>query len=272
MWIGSPLRGILRIVVYAALTLPLMPIQLIANLVGLRAVSRWLPVYYHRAVCWILGIKVERRGTPSTSVPTLFVANHVSYLDIEVLGAVLPASFVAKLDVAEWPFFSWLAKLQRSVFIERRTGATRASRESMLRRLDTGDNLILFPEATSGDGTRVLPFRSALFAVAELEKNGKPIVVQPVCIQYDRLDGIPLGRYWRPLFTWFGDMELGGHLWQAVCLGEVSVTVVFGEPVDIRRLGDRKRLAEHCYREISAWLQAINRGRTDLLPTVATAA
>jgi lyso-ornithine lipid O-acyltransferase len=266
MWIGSPTRGVIRIAAYAALTLPLMPVQLAANLLGLRGISRWLPVYYHRAVCWTLGIKVQVRGQPSTTVPTLFVANHISYLDIEVMSTILPASFVARADMANWPFFGWLAKLQRSVFVERRAGATRAGREDMLRRLDTGDNLILFPEGTSSDGTRVLPFRSGLFAVAELEKDGRPIVVQPVCLAYCRLDGIPLGRYWRPLFAWFGDMELASHLWQAVCLGEVVVAVVFGKPVDIRQLGDRKALADHCFREISTMLQAINRGRVEELP------
>ena len=64
---------------------------------------------------------------------------------------------------------------------------------------------MLFPEGTSSDGTRVLPFRSALFAVAQLRRDDKPIAVQPVAIAYTRLDGIPLGRYWRPLFAWFGD-------------------------------------------------------------------
>lgn len=266
MTFGSPARGVLRIVAYALLTLPLMPVQFAANLAGLRTVSRWLPVWYHRAVCAILGVKVEVRGTPSAAVPTLFVANHLSYLDIEVLGGLVPGSFVAKSEVATWPFFAWLAKLQRSVFIERRIGAARESREEMLKRLDTGDNLILFPEGTSGEGSRVLPFRSSLFAVAQLERDGKPIVVQPVCIVYRALDGIPLGRYWRPLYTWFGDMEMIPHLWQMICLGEVAVVVSFGAPVDLRQLGDRKRLAEHCFREISQALQAVNTGRTETLP------
>jgi len=261
MWIGSPVRGAMRIAAYAALTLPLMPVQLAANLLGLRGVSRWLPVYYHSAVCVLLGLKVEVIGKPSQAVPTLFVANHVSYLDIEVLSSLVPVSFVAKSEVATWPFFKWLAKLQRSVFVERRVGATRASREDMLRRLDVGDNLMLFAEGTSTDGTRVLPFRSALLAAAELRRGGRPIVVQPVCISYRRLDGIPMGRYWRPLFTWFGDMELARHLWQAVCLGEASITVVFGACTDFDEHGDRKKLTEHCFRQVSHFLQQLNRGR-----------
>ena len=136
----------------------------------------------------------------------------------------------------------------------------------MMRRLNTGDNLMLFPEGTSSDGTRVLPFRSALFGVAQLRRDDKPIVVQPVAISYTRLDGIPLGRYWRPLFAWFGDLDLVPHLWQMVCLGETEAVVTFFPPVDIDRLGDRKKLAEFCFRQVSLGVQAANSGRDELLP------
>ena len=122
----------------------------------------------------------------------------------------------------------------------------------MMRRLNTGDNLMLFPEGTSSDGTRVLPFRSALFGVAQLRRDDRPIVVQPVAISYTRLDGIPLGRYWRPLFAWFGDLDLVPHLWQMVCLGETEAVVTFFPPVDIDQLGDRKKLAEFCFRQVSS--------------------
>lgn len=268
MLIGSPARAVLRILVYAALTLPLLPVQLLGVLL-LPPLARWLPIPYHRAVCWILGIKIHRRGAMSKTRPTLFVVNHVSYLDIEVLGALIPGSFVAKKEVATWPFFSTLAKLQRSVFIDRRVTATKEGQDEMLRRLSGRDNLILFPEGTSGDGTRVLPFRSALFGVAQLRHDGRPIMVQPVAIAYTRLDGIPLGRYWRPLFAWFGDLDLVPHLWQMVCLGETEAVVTFFPPIDIDQLGDRKKLAEFCFRQVSLGVQAANSGRLDLLPRLA---
>ncbi len=266
MWIGSPLRGAFRLVTYLLLTLLLLPVHLLALAVGVRPVVRWLPVVYHRMVCAILGIKVRVNGRRSTVMPTLFVCNHVSYLDIEVLGGRIPGCFVAKAEVATWPFFSTLAKAQRTIFVDRRSAKTNNSRDEMLRRLDTGDNLMLFPEGTSSDGTRVLPFRSALFATAQLRRDDKPIVVQPVAISYTRLDGIPLGRYWRPLFAWFGDLDLVPHLWQMVCLGETEAVVTFFPPVDIDRLGDRKKLAEYCFQQVSAGVQAANSGRPELLP------
>ena len=254
------------------LTLVLLPIYFLALLLRVQPVIRWMPVGYHRTVCFILGIKVRVHGMRSDVTPTLFVCNHVSYLDIEVLGSLIPGSFVAKAEVATWPFFRTLAKAQRTIFIERRSGKTSKSRDEMMDRLNTGDNLMLFPEGTSSDGTRVLPFRSALFGVAQLRRDDKPIVVQPVSISYTKLDGIPLGRYWRPLFAWFGDLDLVPHLWQMVCLGETEAVVTFFPPVDIDKLGDRKKLAEFCFRQVWAGVQAANSGRPELLPPLDAAA
>jgi lyso-ornithine lipid O-acyltransferase len=171
MWIGSPLRGAFRLLSYLSVTLVLVPIYLVAMALRIRPVIRWMPVAYHRLVCIILGIKVRVHGQRSDVIPTLYVCNHVSYLDIEVLGGLIPGSFVAKAEVATWPFFSTLAKAQRTIFIERRSGKTSSSRDEMMNRLNTGDNLMLFPEGTSSDGTRVLPFRSALFGVAQLRRD-----------------------------------------------------------------------------------------------------
>jgi 1-acyl-sn-glycerol-3-phosphate acyltransferase len=269
MWIGSPLRGAFRLLSFLMLTLVMVPPYFLATALRINPVVRWAPVVYHRILCIILGIRVQVRGKRSDVTPTLFVCNHVSYLDIFVTGSLVPTSFVAKAEVGTWPFISTLAKAQRTIFIERRTGKTSASRDNMLRRLNTGDNLMLFPEGTSSDGTRVLRFRSALFGVAQLRRDDKPITVQPVAIAYTRLDGIPLGRYWRPLFAWFGDLDLVPHLWQMVCLGETEAVVTFFPPVDIDRFGDRKKLAEFCFRQVSLGVQAANSGRYELLPRLA---
>jgi 1-acyl-sn-glycerol-3-phosphate acyltransferase len=131
---------------------------------------------------------------------------------------------------------------------------------------------VLFPEGTSGDGTRVLPFRSSLLGATQMRHGRDPVPVQPVTIAYARLDGIPVGRLCRPFFTWFGDMELAPHLWNMMALGEVVAVVVFHDTVDIDRMGDRKKLTEHCFRTISRATQAINRGRYDELPPRAAAA
>lgn len=258
--IGSPTTALCRLLAYAGLTLALMPVQLLAVSLGARLRKR-LPRWYHRRCCRILGIRIERHGRPSRRHPTLYVSNHISYLDIEVLGALLRASFVAKAEVATWPFFSWLAKLQETVFVERRARRAAEHRDEMSRRLEAGDDLILFPEGTSGDGNAVLPFKSALFSVAERRPHGEPLTVQPVSVSYTRLDGLPLGRYLRPFFAWYGDMELGSHLWHAISLGRVTVVVEFHEPVTIEQFGSRKALSDYCYGVVSRGVAAALAGQ-----------
>lgn len=248
---SSPLRALRRTLLYLGFTLALMPVQAFFLLFSTR-LARELPYRFHRRGCRLLGLKVVEVGKAVQEHPVLFVANHVSYFDIPVLGSLLRASFIAKAEIASWPFFSWLAKLQRSVFVDRRRSQTGGQRDEIAARLATRDDLVLFAEGTSSDGNRVLPFKSALFAVAEREvEGGGPLTVQPVSITYTRLDGMPMGRFLRPCFAWYGDMSLPGHAWEALGMGMVTVVVQFHEPVTLRDYGSRKALAEHCHRVVA---------------------
>lgn len=241
------------------MTLPLMPVQLVATIFGLR-LARRLPLFYHRCLTRLIGLDIAVTGMPVATRPVLFVGNHVSYLDICVLGAVIEGSFVAKAEIAGWPFFGWLAKLQRSVFIERRASRAGQQRDEISRRLASGDNLILFPEGTSDDGTHVRPFRSALFAVAEREVAGRPLMVQPFSLAYTRLGDLPMVRDWRPLYAWYGDMDLGPHLWRMMGLGHIRAEVVFHAPVTLAGFANRKALSDHCYAAVRDGVVAANSG------------
>lgn len=247
---ASPSRAFARLLIYAGFTLSLMPIQALCVALRLPLANR-LPQWYHKRCLRLLGLKVEMRGEPSRKRPTLFVCNHVSYLDITVLGALVPASFVAKAEVASWAYFGTLAKLQRTVFIERARRHAANQRDEMMRRLEAGDQLILFPEGTSNDGMHVLPFKSALFSVAERRPHGEALVVQPVSVAYTKLDGLPMGRYLRPFVAWYGDMDMGPHIWNAAGLGTITVEVTFHEPVTIDQFGSRKAMGEHCQRLVA---------------------
>lgn len=228
----SPVRAAVRLALYLSWTILLLPAQIAAVLLGLD-LARRLPRFYHRVCCRLIGLDVVHRGAIAASRPILFVANHTSYLDITVLGSLIDVSFVAKAEIADWPLFGLLAKLQRSVFIERRASHSVRHRDEIGKRLDAGDALVIFPEGTTDDGNRVLPFKSALFAVAERTVSGTPLLVQPISIAYVRLDGMPVGREWRPYYAWYGGMELPGHLWQVLGLGTVTVEVQFHPPLDI---------------------------------------
>ncbi len=179
----------------------------------------------------------------------LIVSNHTSWLDIPVLSAVAPVSFIAKKEVAGWPFVSWLAKLQRSVFVDRqRRGAVGETTSEIIRRLQSGDTVVLFAEGTSSDGNRVLPFKTALFAAAKpsakAAEDAPDAVVQTLSLVYTRLHGVPFGRADRPLVGWYGDMEMQSHAWQLLKAGPLDVRIRIGPPVPLDSFADRKELGQ----------------------------
>jgi 1-acyl-sn-glycerol-3-phosphate acyltransferase len=251
------LRAILRLALFLVTLVVMIPVQLLALLLD-RKLSVAVPFFFHKMLCRILGVRVVVHGRRHRRSAVLFIANHSSWLDIPVMSAVIPASFVAKSEIQGWPIFGFLAKLQRTVFVEReRRSRTAESRDVLVQRLEGGDNLILFPEGTSSDGNRILPFKSALFGAAEIEvprRDGSrgPVVVQPVTVTYTKLQGMPIGRDYRPFFTWFGDMELVPHLLQALGFGPITAEVEFHAPLTVAEAGSRKALARHCETVIRA--------------------
>src|SRR4051812_32126637 len=160
------LRTAVVLIVFALVTIVLMPVQWLAVALE-RPLRRRIPVFYHRFVCRLVGVRVRASGAPVDDRPLLIVANHSSWLDISIITSLAPVVFVAKSEIARWPFFGLLAKLQRTVFVERdrrqKTGEVNAQ---IAQRLAEGDPVLLFGEGTAGDGNRVLPFRTALIGAA----------------------------------------------------------------------------------------------------------
>lgn len=197
---------------------------------------------YWRVFARLLGLSVRVIGQPAVRAgrPVVYVSNHSSWLDIPVLGGQLDGCFVAKAEIAGWPLVSIIAKLGRSFFVSRQRGATRTERDAMRARLAAGDNLVLFPEGTTSDGSRVMPFRSTFFAIAE---GPHPPLIQPVSVAYDRLAGLPTGRACRPLFAWYGDMDIASHYWRLAQHRGLRATVLLHAPLDPAQFPNRKALA-----------------------------
>ena len=237
-----------------------MPVQAAALALGAPLAKR-LPLTYHRMCARLLGFDIVVTGEAVTSRPALFVGNHTSYLDVMVLGTIIEGCFIAKSEVADWPLFGWLAKLQRTVFVERRSTRTAHQRDEIGARLAAGDRLILFPEGTSDDGTKTLPFKSALFAVAETPSDGTPLQVQPFSIAYTALAGLPLGREWRPLLAWYGDMKMPSHAWRILTFSGLRAEVRFHQVVTIGQYGSRKAMAAHCFEVVRDGVAEANSGR-----------
>lgn len=255
----ATLRAVVMLALLVLVSLVLMPVQIVANRFGW-GLNRWLPVVWHRLAVRVLGLRIRVIGAPSPDRPLLMTANHVSWIDIIALSSLAPVSFIAKSEVATWPIFGTLARLQRTVFVDRarRSDTGRVAGE-IAARMSAGDAMILFAEGTSSNGNQVLPFRSALVGaaarVAGGDQGGAPVFVQPVAIAYTGLQGLPMGRRLRPLAAWYGDMDLVPHLWVILKEGALDLTIRFADPIRLGPGSDRKAVtaaAEQTVRRLAA--------------------
>jgi len=186
----------------------------------------------------VAGIPMRRRGA--------FVANHVSWLDIFVLNAGARLYFVAKAEVRGWALIGWLARGTGTVFIARDRAQARQQQQVFEDRLRAGHRLLFFPEGTSSDGLRVLPFKTTLFAAFHGDGLADHLQVQPVSVTYTA----PAGR--DPAFYgWWADMDFGGHFLAVLAQApQGRVEVAFHEPLPVAAAGDRKALALACERAV----------------------
>lgn len=250
---GSPLRAALRLSAFVLLS-AFMIVAYSACLGPLRRWRRPLQVVWSKGCYALAGIRVRASGEPYRDGPSLTVANHVSYLDIPVLAALIDGAFVAKTEVGSWPLFGTAAKITGTVFVNRSGGEAMSQREELTRRLSEGERgLILFAEGTSTDGSRVAPFKSSLFSIAEKPPEGGELVVQPVSIAYPRdLDGRPLTGRSRELYCWYGDAALMPHMWRMMGLKGAEAEVRFHAPIRITAPVRRKDLARAAEAAVTA--------------------
>ncbi len=219
-------------------------------------------VFYWKTIGQMLGLHVRVVGRPAQQEPgqrpVIYVCNHSSWLDIPALGGLLRACFVSKDDVAGWPIVGTIARLGRTVFVSRSRQGSGGERDQMQERLRAGDGLILFPEGTSSDGARVLPFHSSFFAAAYGEVSP---LIQPVSIVYDRLAGLPVGHSSRAVFAWYGDMELAPHVWRLAQWRGKRVTLLFHVPLDPAAYSSRKALSQAAWQIVADGAATLRQNR-----------
>lgn len=242
------LRAGLRLAAAAVATLVAYLLALAATACGI--FSRELRVrgqgfayqLWSRALCRIFAIRVEADGAVPTP-PFLLVSNHLSYVDILVLGTHLPCVFVAKAEIDGWPIFGAICRSVNTIFIDRRMKRKLPEILARIERsLAARQGVVVFPEGTSGPGHEVMPFRSSLLELAA--GVGSP--VHHVTINYR----VPEGEMPAHLSVgWWGDMPLGEHLRNFLALSRVEARLCFGdEPL---AAGDRKALAAGLHGEVS---------------------
>lgn len=248
-WLRVGLRGAAMVgVIYGGLAVLLLLRLAERPLCGLnRPVTPHITRMVCRAALAILGLRHGLQGSPMTRQGAI-VANHASWLDILVLNAQQTVYFVAKSEVAGWPGIGWLARATGTVFVARK-GRDAARQKALFEaRLRAGQRLLFFPEGTSSDGLRVLPFKSTLFAAFHAPGLRDRLHLQPVTLRYSAPEGTDPRFY-----GWWGSMDLGRHLLAVLAAPRQGrVLVVFHPPLAVAAFADRKALAAACETAVRA--------------------
>ncbi|HNQ92014.1 MAG TPA: lysophospholipid acyltransferase family protein [Alphaproteobacteria bacterium] len=252
----SSFFAILKILALAVWTLPLTTLQIILLVFYKGKGAYYIPRLWHKGVCAITGLKTEIGGHPIHGKQVIYVSNHLSYLDVPVIGSYLLASFVAKLDVAGWPVMGALAKVQQTAFISRNSSHAKKVAGALDTMLQEGKSLILFPEGTSSAGTSLLPFKSSLFSlvIPKEESHMTPVPIQPFVLELISVNGTPPTPQSRDLYSWYGEMDFAPHIWEFLKNRGATVRLTFLAPVTPTIGQDRKELCRIVQDEIQTGL------------------
>lgn len=261
------LMGILKLIVLLVGTLVLIVVHVVwYMLTGRLGVTKW----FHRFCCLVTNIRIKVIGETAhrKNNPVIYMCNHISYIDILVLGSMLDGCFVAKSEVAGWPGFGFLSKLQKTIFIVRERSALMESRKSIADAMANDHDIILFPEGTSTDGWEVQQFKAGLLAIFFPEDKDKAeagnyetidnALLQPVAIKHVATDGIPATKDRqdiRDLYAWYGDMDLVPHLWALVKTWRTDVEVHMLDPLSPRDFTHRFDIANAAQERVAKALQ-----------------
>ena len=248
-WLRIGLRGaVLVVVTYGGLLLLLLVRLIERPLCGLnRPVTPWITQFVCSAAFVILGLRLSVMGTPMRQKGAV-VANHASWLDIFTLNAAQRVYFVSKSEVAGWPGIGWLARATGTVFINRNGREAKAQKDLFEERLRAGHKILFFPEGTSTDTIRILPFKSTLFAAFFTHGLDRVLHIQPTTVIYHAPKGADPRFY-----GWWGNMDFGPHFLQLLAAPRQGrVEVILHDPVPVDAFPDRKALAQYCERVIRA--------------------
>jgi len=249
----NKLRASIKFVLFILLTIPIVAAQSIMLVFHRGKWSYNIPCLWQIGVCHIFRIKIKTIGSPLNSEQVIYVSNHLSYLDIPAIGGLLKASFVAKKEVASWPLFGFLSKLQQTAYISRDKSDARQAKNNLENMLAKGKSLIIFPEGTSTDGKEVIPFKSSLFSIAFKDGLGT-LYIQPITIKMEAVDNREVKTQKdRDIYSWHINMDtpLAKHLWLFAQSKGAQISITFHSPVKVSDFKDRKTLAKACHNTVS---------------------
>ena len=230
-----------------------MPIQFLLILVKSN-LRFFLPLIFHKFLLKILGIRLSIKGKPSERKPLILIGNHSSYLDIIILGSVLPVCFVAKSEIKGWFLFGTLASLQNSIFIDRRNFKALDSLKKISKNLSSNFAIIIFPEGTTNNGKRVQKFRASLFKIFE---DDPTLGLQNFSLCYTHINSMPLDNRMRPNIAWYGDMGLITHLKRILNYSSIGAKLQF-HPINIPDGIKRKILSEESREQVVEGINSLS--------------
>ena len=230
-----------------------MPIQFLLILVKSN-LRFFLPLIFHKFLLKILGIRLSIKGRPSDRKPLILIGNHCSYLDIIILGSVLPVCFVAKSEIKGWFLFGTLARLQNSIFIDRRNFKALDSLKKISKNLSSNFAIIIFPEGTTNNGKRVLKFRASLFKIFE---DDPTLGLQNFSLCYTHINSMPLDNRMRPNIAWYGEMSLITHLKRLLNYSSIGAKLQF-HPTIVPHGVTRKIISEESREQVIEGINSLS--------------
>ena len=235
--------------IFVFLTIFLIFLKTLLQFVSKR-ISQKIVQIFHKLLLWLINVNVEIEGKSNPgNVPTLYVSNHLSYLDIPILGSKINGRFIAKNEISNWPIMGYLSKIGNTIFINRNLSFLKRNKSIIYDFISKGNSIILFPEGTTSDGIRVLRFKSSLLTSLE-QKN---ILIQPIVINYESINGMPLNRWLKPIIAWYGDMDLKPHLINVLKLFSIKAKITFLPPLNGKNFTNRKDMTSTLHHAIDSF-------------------
>ncbi len=209
---------------------------------GAKSSRKSLQTATYRMALKLWGMRLEIKGALEEA-PALLVANHCSYLDIPILGALGAMRFTPKSDVRSWPVIGVIPPAYDVIYVDRVPGKAKKAQADLLAALGQGERICVFPEGTTNDGRQLKPFKATLFSLAEQWQGEVPLAVQAITIRYVSVDGQPLDDALWDQVAWFGDTDLLSHMWAFAAFRNVHVEVTCHAPITLQAGEGRKELA-----------------------------
>lgn len=250
------LRALMRVLLLIVGTFFLVLVQLVWAL-GTAVLLTKMPrrqspivrLWYMYCV-WLSGVKVTVANKRSLSrKQKIILSNHTSYMDILVLGAAFDCFFVAKIDIAGWPIFGFLAKIGGTLFISRQRQFIKNQLTLLETHIKAKQSLLIFPEGTTNNGMTVQPFKSSLLNAAFTTER-RPII-QPISLVYTRMNGQFLHTQEDyDNIAWYGDMFLAPHLWHLFRQKNVEAKIIIHPGIRITDDMDAKKITALAYSQV----------------------